>query len=452
MRIVLAGSGQIGYALIKSLLEEGHQLTVIDENQDVINNVQNSFDVMTLCGNCATASALHDANIEKADLLIAVTSKDEINLLSCLTSKSINPNIHTIARIRNPEYASQMYSMQEITGLSLIVNPEEQVANEIYMLLKMPGFMRRDSFARGQVEIVELKADSNSLLTGLALSQLAGTVKCKVLVCAIVRDGSCLIPKGNHTIQEGDRIYVTAPSDSLSTLLKNVGITTKKIKTCMIVGGGRMTYYLGQRLIESGIKIKIVESDPTTSRLIMNQLPQASVVRENPQDQEALIREGIEDFDSLVSLTSQDAINAITAMYGVSLGIQTVISKFDQMSSSLLFGKLPLGSVVRPQDLASNSIVRYVRAMQNQSGAATSIHYIAGGKAEAMEFEVTDKAPHLNEPLKAFKLKDNVLIACIRSGSETIIPNGDSSFKPGDSLVVVTNKSGAVAQLNDIFA
>ena len=176
------------------------------------------------------------------------------------------------------------------------------------------------------------------------------------------------------------------------------------------------------------------------------------VVRENPQDQEALIREGIEDFDSLGSLTSQDAINAITAMYGVSLGIQTVISKFDQMSSSLLFGKLPLGSVVRPQDLASNSIVRYVRAMQNQSGAATSIHYIAGGKAEAMEFEVTDKAPHLNEPLKAFKLKDNVLIACIRSGSETIIPNGDSSFKPGDSLVVVTNKSGAVAQLNDIFA
>ncbi|MBP5293958.1 MAG: Trk system potassium transporter TrkA [Clostridia bacterium] len=452
MRIILAGSGQIGYALIKSFLDEGHDLTIIDEDQNTINNIQNTFDVMTLCGNCATASALHDANIEKADLLIAVTSKDEINLLACMTSKSINPKIHTIARIRNPEYANQVYSMQEVTGLSLIVNPEQSVANEIYMLLKMPGFLRRESFARGQFEIVELKVDQNSVLNGLALNQLPGTVKCKALVCAIVRNDQCIIPRGNHTIEAGDRIFVAAPTDSLSDLLKNVGVTTKRVKNCMIIGGGRSTYYLGKKLIDSGIKVKIIEPDPTVSRLIMNQLPKASVIQENPQDQDSLIREGIEDFDSLVSLTSQDAVNAITAMFGTTLGIQTIISKFDQMSSSVLFGKIPIGSIVRPQDLASNAILRYVRAMQNQSGAAISIHNIADGKAEALEFEVNEHTLHIGEPLKSFKLKDNVLISCITTGSETSIPNGDSKFNPGDTLVIVSSHSGAIAQLNDIFA
>ena len=451
MKIIICGCGRIGYPVIRDLLEEGHQLTVIDENQRAINDIQNTFDVMTLCGNCATASALRDAAVDKADLLIALTAKDEINLLSCMTSHSINPKIHTIARIRNPEYIEQVASMQKLTGLSMIINPEQSVADEIYKLLKMPGFMRRETFARGQVEIVELKADKGSPLCGLALNQLAGTIKCKVLVCAIVREGTCLIPKGNHTIQEGDRIYVTAPSDSLAILLKNLNITTHRVKDCMIIGGGRISYYLGQRLINSGIKVKIIEQSEETSQLIMTQLPRCTVVHEDPQDQEQLIKEGIESFDSLVTLTGQDSVNAITSLFGASLGIPTIVTKFDQMSSSQLLGKLPLGSIVRPQDLAGNAIERFVRAMQNQTGAAVAVHTIADGLAEALEFEVDENTLHKDEPFRSFKLRAHTLIACVTSGYTTEIPNGDSKFSLGDTIVVVTNQAGSVTQLNDIF-
>ena len=452
MNIIIAGDGKVGSTLTRLLSAEGHDVTLIDSNYKVLENSLEQYDVMAIHGNCASMDILLQAGVKDADLLIAVTNMDEVNLLCCTTSHGLNPKLHTIARIRNPEYTEQIYTMRSTFGLSMAINPEKQAAREIERLLKYPGFLKRDSFAKGRTEIVELRISADSKLCNVALSDMNSIVKCRVLVCAVLRSGTAIAPKGNFILREGDRIFVTAPTQNLTTLLKKLGIITRRVRRVILCGGGRVSYYLASMLEKHGISIQLVEQNYERCRELATLLPETNVVHGDSTDQTLLDSEGLSEADAMVSLTGLDELNMIISLYGQSKGVPQVITKLSRMENRNVIDALSLGSVVCPKELCCNTIARYVRAMQNQSGAAVTVHAIADGQAEAVEFLVDEATKNCNIPLKQIKLKENVLVVSINRGSHTEIPGGDSMFQKGDSVVVVTSGRGSIRQLNDIFA
>ena len=451
MNIIIAGTGKVGLTLARQLAAEGHNITLIDRNSLVLEEAVEQFESMAVCGNCASKDVLLQAGVEAAELVIAATNADEINLLCCMTAHGINPKLHTIARIRNPEYAEQIATMPEVFPLSLTVNPEKQAAMEIERLLKFPGFLRRDTFAKGQVQIVELRIDESSKLCNVALSELSNTVKCKVLVCAVLRAGTAVAPSGNFVLRQGDRIFVTAPTATLAVLLKNLGIITRRVRTVMICGGGRVSYYLASLLEKDGISVQLIDRDHNRCVELAAALPDCSVIYGDCSNQKLLDNQGIGEVDALASLTGMDETNMIISLYANAQSVPQVITKLSRGESSIA-DNLPLGSVICPKELCSNNIVRYVRAMQNQTGAAVTVHAIADGQAEAVEFLVDSTTKNCGIPLKQLKFKPNVLLASITSSGKTEIPGGDSMFNEGDTVVAVTSGRGVLKSLNDIFA
>lgn len=450
MKIIIAGEGKVGALLTKQLSAEGYDLTLIDADSTVLESSEGRYDVITVQGNCASMETLDQAGVKETDLLIALTNADEVNLLCCMTAHGMNPYIHTIARIRNPEYMEQVYEMRELFALSMMVTPERQAAAEIERLLKYPGFLKRDTFAKGRVEIVELRIDANHKLRNIALNDLDSIVKCKILICTVIRNGKAIAPGGNFVLQEGDRIFVTAPAATLTVLLKNLGIITHKVKRVILCGGGRVSYYLAQALLKNGIDVQIVEQDNERCVQLAKLLPQASIIHGDATKEFLLDNEGISDCDALVTLTGMDEMNIIISLYGSSCHVPQIITKLGRLENNTILDALPLGSIISPKELCCNNIVRYVRAM-NQTGAALAIHTIADGQTEALEFEVDENTLYCGIPLKRLKLKKNVLIVCITHGSQLEIPNGDSSFREGDTMIVVTGADRVIYQLNDIF-
>lgn len=452
MKIIIAGGGKVGQTLARQLAAEGHDLTLIDRKPRVLESFVEHYDAMAVSGNCASKEALLSAGVKDADLLIAATNADEVNLLCCMTAHGLNPNIHIIARIRTPEYAEQIMTMRHVFPLSMTVNPEKQAAIEIERLLKFPGFLRRDSFAKGRAEIVELRVDAASKLCNVALSEMGNIVKCRVLVCAVLRAGTAVAPSGNFVLKEGDRIFVTAPTGNLAILLKNLGIITRKVKNVLLCGGGRVSYYLADLLKKDKMSVTVLEKNPDRCLELAQMLPEASIIRGDCSSQAVLESQGISECDAVVTLTGVDEINMVVSLYAGSRGVSQIITKLSRSENSALADTMALGSTISPRELCSNNIVRYVRAMQNQTGAAVSVHTIADGQAEAVEFLVDEATLHCGEPLRQIKLKPNVLVVSITHGADTRIPNGDSVFVPGDTVVVVTSGRGVLQNFNDIFA
>ena len=451
MKILIAGDGKVGASLTRELTAAGYDITLIDSKQNVLDSSIERFDVMAIRGNCASMEILEEAGVKDADLLIAVTSADEVNLLCCLTAHGMNPDIHTIARIRNPEYSKQIYRMRGTFALSLSVNPEKQAAIEIEHLLKYPGFLKRDSFAKGRLEIVELRIGSDSKLKDLALNDLDSVAKCKVLVCVVLRKGKVIAPDGNFVLQEGDRIFVTAPTDNLTILLKNLGIITHKVRRVMICGGGKVSYYLAERLKKSGMIVQIIEQDYEKCLDLAKRLPEASIIHGDASNQALLESEGIQDCDALITMTGMDEQNIIISLYGNNCGVPQVITKVGHLDHTKIIENLPIGSIVSPKELCTNAIVRYVRAMHNQEGAAITVYGIADGQAEALEFLVEKDTRYCGVPLKNIETKKNILIAGISHKARTEVPDGESSFEVGDTVVVVSGRDEVLYQLGDIF-
>ncbi len=451
MKIIIAGCGKVGITLLHQLSAEGHDLTLVDWKKNVLEKSVEQYDTMTVEGNCAAMATLLDAGIQDSDLLIAATGADEVNLLCCLTAHGLNPRIHTIARIRNPEYTEQIYKMREIFALSHTVNPELQAAKEIERLLQLPGFLHRDTFAKGRAEIVELRVDEASKLRGRSLSEMYGIVKCQVLVCTVLRSGNAITPRGDFVLEAGDRIFVTAPTSNLAGLLSSLGIITRPVKSCLIGGGGKLSFYLAQLLAESGIRVTILEQDIERCRELATLLPKASVIHGDCSDQAELDALGISRCEAYLSMTGIDEMNMISSLYAVSQGAGLVVTKLGRPENNRIASQLSVGSVICPRELCGNNIVRYVRAMQNQVGAAISIHSIADGQAEAVEFRVDD-IKYCGIPLKSLKIRKNLLVASISHGTGVEIPSGNSVLSVGDSVVVVTTKRGSLHTLADIFA
>ena len=452
MKIIIAGDGKVGATLARQLSAEGHDLTIIDFRGEVLSSSIEKYDVMTVTGNCAALPVLRQAGAADAELLIAVTNADEVNLLSCMTAHTLNPNIHTIARIRNPEYTEQVFEMRQQFALSMSFNPEKQAAVEIERLLEFPGFLKRDSFAKDRVEIVELRVDAQSRLNGVSLMDLDGIVKCKVLVCTVLRNGQAIMPDGRFVLKEGDCIFVTAATNVLATLLKNLGIITRKVKKVLLAGGGRVSYYLAEKLLKSGLSVCIIERDRERCVELAGRLPKADVLCGDASSQAVLDSANLEEFDSVVSLTGMDEVNILISLYATSRQVPQVVTKLGHGENIGILDRLPIGSIVCPKELSCNNVVRYVRAIEHQSGSAISIHTIASGQVEASEFIVDESSRNCGVPLKDLTLRKNVLIACITHGGLTEIPNGDSVFHAGDTVVAVTNADAALLQFNDIFA
>ena len=452
MNIIIAGDGKVGSMLTRQLSSEGHNITVIDSDSNVLQSSIERYDVISVHGNCASMEVLQQAGVKDAELLIAATNADEVNLLCCTTAHALNQKLHTIARIRNPEYTEQIYRMRDVFGLSMVINPENQAAVEIDRLLKYPGFLRRDTFAKGRTEIVELRVDAASKLRDVKLMDLRSIVKCQVLVCAVIRDGSAIAPKGNFVLREGDRIFVTALSQNLTTLLKNLGILKRRVRNVTLCGGGRISYYLARRLKKSGISTRIIDSNHARCVELCELLPDAEIIHGDISEQDLLESEGLDQTDALVTLTGLDELNMIVSLYATSQGVPQVITKLGHTGNRSVIDSLSLGSVVCPRELVCSNIVRYVRAMENQTGAAISVHTIADGQVEAMEFLVDEHTRYCGKPLKEIRLKPNVLLVTIAHGADTEIPNGNSVFQEGDTVVVVTNGREGIRQLNDIFA
>ena len=452
MNIIIAGYGKVGAALTRQLSAEGHDLTLIDSNKKVLEAGQELYDVMAVTGNCATMSVLVHAGVKEADLLIAATNADEMNLLCCLTAHGINPNLRTIARIRNPEYSEQIYMMRYNFALSLLVNPERQAAMEIERLLKFPGFLKRESFAHGRVELAELRVMPDSPLCDVKLSQLYGVIKCRALICMVLRNGAAIAPDGNFVIKNGDRLFVIASTNDLALLLKNIGAVTHRAKRVLIAGGGRISYYLAQRVVKSGMTVQIAEKDYDKCVQLSELLPNVSIINTDVSDFSKLDSQRLGADDALVSMTGLDELNMILSLYGKSKGVGQIITKLGRAESVEIVEDLALGSIICPKDLCSNTILGFVRGMNNQVGAAVAVHKIADGHAEAAEFRASESTLHCGVPLKKIDLKKNVLIASILHGSTLIIPNGDSCFEPGDTVIVVSDESTIIAKLNDIFA
>ncbi len=451
MKIIIAGDGKVGSMLTKQLSAEGYDITLIDANPRVLESTEEMYDIMAVQGNCATMEVLERAGVDEADLLIAATSADEINLLCALTAHGMNEKLHTIARIRNPEYTDQIIRMREIFPLSLTVNPEKQAAEEIERLLKYPGFLKRDTFAKGRVEIVELRLDADSPLCDHTLADMDAVVRCKVLICAVLRDGSAVAPDGNYTLRAGDRIFVTAPTETLEILLKNLNIITHKVRRVLLCGGSRLSYYLAKKLDESGIAVRLIERDHERCRHLANILPGVTVIHGDASDESVLESEGIDECDALVTLTGLDELNMVISLQGTIRKVPQVITKLGRVENTHVIDRLPIGSTISPKQLCCNSIVRYVRALRNQTGAALTVHTIADGQAEALEFCVNDDTKHVGEPLKDLHLKKNVLIVCITHHGRQEIPAGDSYFEKGDTVIVVTSTDSVLYRLNDIF-
>ncbi len=452
MKIVIVGDGKVGYTLAKNLSQEGHDIVVIDNDPEVLRESQEVLDVMVVNGNGATLETQRAADVGSSDLLIAATSGDEINLLCCVLARKLGCR-NTIARVRNPEYTQQISFLREELGLSMTINPEKAAAREIYRLLQLPSFLKRDSFARGRVELVELKLREGNPLCGVRLDKLEDAIGMKILVCTVERDGEITIPTGNFQLELGDKITITAPTKALGALIKGLGITQQKVHNVMLIGGSRIAAYLAKNLLESRIKVKIIEEKRGRCEELADALPGALIIHGDGSSQELLLAEGIEQMDAVVTLTGFDEENLFISMYADYMGVPKCITKINRMEYAHLMKSIGLETLMSPKSLTANEILQYVRAMGNTSGGSVvTLHRIVDGKAEALEFEVKKGISCLNMTLAQINLKKDILITCINRGNQIILPRGSDCLREGDSVIIVTTADHAISDLNDIFA
>lgn len=450
MKIVIVGDGKVGSALAAQLSKEGHDVIVIDSNKTVLQVEEQSLDINVIHGNGATLKIQKMAGVDSSDLLIAATSADETNLLCCIVARKLGCR-HTIARVRNPEYHSQLFQLKDDLGLSMMINPEYSAADEIYRILQFPSFLKRDSFAKGRVEIVEMEVREGSRLVGAKLHQLHQLVRVKVLVCAVVRDNQVFIPDGNFELRPGDRISVTASSSDLTALIRNLNLSQKKVRDVMIIGGSRIAVYLAEKLLKDGVGVKLIDSDRTKCHELADILPKATIIHADGSDRDVLDSEGLAHTDAAVTLTNIDEENLIISMYANYLGTK-VITKINRTEFNEVLSGKGIDCVISPKDLCCTDIVRYVRAMDNTNGGTVlTLHRLVGDRVEALEFRVKKDMPQLNKTLAELKLKPNTLIACINRGSQVIIPRGSDTIMQGDTVIVVALADRVIHNLSDIF-
>lgn len=451
MQILIVGCGNVGQTLVQQLSKEGHNITVIEEKNAVLQDVVNSYDVMGIVGNGASYSIMKDAGIDKAELMIAVTDSDELNLLCCLIAKKAG-NCHTIARVRNPIYKKEINFIKEELGLSMVINPEETAANEAERLLKLPSATKIETFARGRAELVKLVIDENSRLCDKALKDIPPDLKKQILISVVSRGNQVYIPDGNFIIRAGDEITICGSSKNTINFFKKLGLPTAKVHSTMIIGGGETAVYLAQHLIALGIKVIIFEKDAVRCKELSDLIPQALIICGDGTDKDMLLEEGVTRVESFVALTNLDEENIMLSMYVKTINPKAkLITKVHRVTYGDIIGSLNIGSIIYPKNITADRIVQFVRGMSaSKNSNIESLYRLNDDRVEALEFIVRTGSPVIGIPLAKLNLKKGILIACINHNGEIISPTGDSVIKDRDSVIVVTTLTG-LKDISDIL-
>lgn len=443
MRIIVVGCGKVGQTIVKCLSHEDHDIAVIDVDPVVAEDMSDQFDVLAVVGNGASYSVLQEAGVEDADLLIAVTDSDEQNLLCCLFAKKVG-NCSTIARVRNPVYSQEIGYIKEELGLSMTVNPEYAAAEEVARILRFPSAIKIETFAGGRAELLQFVIPKGSLLDGVKLSELPSRLGAKILVGAVERGDDALIPDGGFVLRAGDTIsMVSAPSDA-KKFFARLGVDIHRVNDAMIVGGGKIAFYLAKMLLNSGISVKIVDNSKERCEELADALPEALIIRGDGSDQEVLREEGIETCESFVSLTGIDEQNIFMSLFAKQVNPKAkIVTKTNRIHMDYILDKLELDSQIHPKDITSDSIVQYVRAMQNTIGCnVETLYNVVEDKVEALEFVIREKSKVVGIPLAQLRTKKNVLVASIIRKGRILMPNGASTIEVGDSVVIFTTDKG----------
>ncbi len=442
LNIIIVGAGKVGLTLVEQLSGEGHNITIIDRKPERIAEISELYDCMTMVGNGASYTTQKEAGIKEADLIIAVTDSDELNLLCCTIAKQFS-ECASIARVRTPDYSREVGYLREKLGLAMIINPELEAAKEISRILYLPTALDINSFAHGQAEMVKIKIPQGNVLNGITIAELGSKITNDILICAVERDGKVTIPGGNFMLQSGDVISFASTHKVCTNFLSKIGFVTKSVRDTMIIGGGRAAYYLATELIKNNISVKIIEIDRKRCEELSVLLPKAIIINGDGTNPDVLKEEGIQEVESFVPLTGIDEQNVMLTLHAKHLSDCKVITKISRMGFNDIINSMDLGSVIYPKYITSEAIIAYVRARNASIGSnIETLYHLFDSRAEAIEFKVEEESKLTNKPLKELKLKANLLIAFISRKGKIIIPTGADVIEPGDGVMIVTTNPG----------
>ncbi len=442
MTIIIVGCGKVGVALARLLSVEEHNIVMIDTVAQKIQDVTEELDVMGIVGNGSSIGVLTEAGMQDADLLIAVTGSDELNLLCCMFAKKAG-HCHAIARVRNPAYSHELKFIKEQLGISTIINPELAAAIEISRLLRFPSASKIDTFADGKVRLIKFEIRKEHLLDGVPVQDIPGRMGCDVLVCAVERGENVVIPGGDFLLQTGDEVSLIATKKNAAAFFQRIGMDIQPVKSALIVGGGTIGYYLAKRLLEAGIHVRIVELDPRRCEVLTELLPKATILQGDGTDRRLLLQEGLPMAEAFVTLTNLDEENILLALFAKKHSQAKLVTKVNRLEFDDIIEGMNIGSVVYPKYMTCDFILQYVRALQNEAGNnVKTLYRILDDRVEALEFTIHEESPVIGVPLTDLPLKKNQLVCCITRGDEIFIPRGGDAIQPGDTVIVVTLEQG----------
>lgn len=452
MKIIVVGDGKVGFAIAKQLDQEGHDITVIENKANVLTNTMNRLDIVGVQGNGASLDTLQEARVQSSDLLIAATSTDEVNIICCLLAKKLGAR-HTIARIRNPEYNNTVRSIKDELGLSMSINPEQAAAQEILRSLRFSNSIKVSSFAKGRIELAEIKVTQSMPVVGMSVVEATRKFKSEVLFVAIQRNGEVIIPNGNSLIQENDKLTLTGSTKQLERFFNKMGImSAHAVREVMIVGGGKITYYLTSILLDLGMDVKIIEINKNKCVSLVEKFPQVTVIEGDGTDHELLLSESLEEMDAFIALTDNDEENVIISMFAQNHGVAHVLPKVNRFSLGFLLDKLGIENSITPKSITANQIVQYVRAMQNTVGSnVESLIKIIDDKVEALEFRVRGNCRFIDVPIKDLNIRPGILIAYVTHKGVSKVARGDTRVQLSDTVIIVSKVAG-LRDINDLLS
>ena len=447
MKIIIVGCGKIGKSMISSLTSEGHNLTIVDNNMQTLNETADAFDVMGVCGNAVDSDTLIEAGVTDADLIVALTASDEVNMLTCHIAKNLGVK-HSVARIRNPEYNDDSLTfLRQHLNISISINPEYLVAEEINNILQLPAAVKVERFSRRNIEMVEIKLPKGSSLDGINLIKMREKYRANYLICTVQRNNEVFIPDGRFELREGDKIGIVAEHGETKKLLDMLGLLRRQAKSVMILGGSKPSYYLAKKLVSLGVDVKIIEKKLQTCEFLASEIPEAVIIHGDGAQQELLLEEGIANMDAFISLTGMDEQNIMLSIFASMQNVPKAVAKINRDELLTMAEKLGVETIISPSHLSTNIIVQYARALKNTKGSnVETLYKLLDGKAEALEFKVASGSRVIGIPFRQIKLKPNILIAGITRDTQIIIPSGNDMILEGDRVIVIA----AEQRLNDL--
>ena len=446
MKIMIVGCGKVGSSLAEQLNQEGHEITLIDIDQRVVEQTSINYDIMGIVGDGVSYSVQMEAGVQEADLLIAVTDSDEKNLLCCLMAKKAG-GCKTIARVRNPVYHKEMQYLREELGLSMIINPEKAAAQEMAKLIRFPSAIKVDTFLKERVELLQVNVPIGSKLHECAIMDIEKRIGSNILICAVEREENIVIPTGSFVLKEQDRISIIGSYQQVHHFLKKIGVEIPKVRNAMLIGGGKLAYYLTELLLEAGIQVRIIEKDKQRCEELSELFPKAILVEADGTDKDVLEEEGLRQMDFFAALTDLDEENIMLALYAKKYSKAKVVTKVNHLRFEDIIDELNLGSVIYPKYVTANSILQYVRAKQNSYGSnVETLYKIINNRAEALAFRIRPTCAMIGKTFAELPLKENVLVCCMIRNGKIIMPRGQDTMQVGDVVIVVTTHT----RLNDI--